>query len=300
MYPKYSFIIPIYNEEETIAEMYRRMSGVMDRMDGAVELILINDGSRDRSLPLLRELHDKDARVCYLSLARNFGHQIAVTAGLNFSRGQIVVILDADLQDPPELIPDMVEKWRQGYQVVYAQRTQRRQEGWFKRFTAYSFYRLLKQLADVDIPTDTGDFCLLDRKVVEVLNAMPERNRYIRGLRSWIGFRQTAIRFERDPRFAGEVKYTFRKSLALAINGLVSFSTIPLRISTYVGLLAAIASILMALLVLYWRIFVPNSPLTGFTMVLMAIFFLGAIALARPQSFALKFGLLTNKATNFR
>ncbi len=279
MSPKYSFIIPIYNEEETIAEMYRRMSAVMDRMDGAVELILINDGSRDRSLHLLRDLHDKDSRVCYLSLARNFGHQIAVTAGLNFARGQIVVILDADLQDPPELIPDMVEKWRQGYQVVYAQRTQRRQEGWFKRFTAYIFYRLLKQLADVDIPTDTGDFCLLDRKVVEVLNAMPERNRYIRGLRSWIGFRQTAIRFEREARFAGEVKYTFRKSLALAINGLVSFSTVPLRISTYVGLLAAIASILMALLVLYWRIFVPNSPLTGFAMILMATFFLGAVQL---------------------
>ncbi len=279
MSPKYSLIIPIYNEEETILEMYRRMSAVMDRMDGDVELILINDGSRDRSIHLLRDLHNQDSRVCYLSLARNFGHQIAVTAGLNFARGQVVVILDADLQDPPELIPDMVEKWRQGYQVVYAQRTQRRQEGWFKRFTAYSFYRLLKQLADVDIPTDTGDFCLLDRKVVEVLNAMPERNRYIRGLRSWIGFRQTAIRFERDPRFAGEVKYTFRKSLALAINGLVSFSTVPLRISTYVGLLAAIASILMALLVLYWRIFVPNSPLTGFTMVLMAIFFLGAVQL---------------------
>jgi polyisoprenyl-phosphate glycosyltransferase len=279
MSPKYSFIIPIYNEEETIAEMYRRMSGVMDRMDGIVELILINDGSRDRSIHLLRDLHNKDSRVCYLSLARNFGHQIAVTAGLNFATGQIVVILDADLQDPPELIPDMVEKWKQGYQVVYAQRTQRRKESWFKRFTAYSFYRLLKKLADVDIPTDTGDFCLLDRQVVEVLNAMPERNRYIRGLRSWIGFRQTAIRFEREARFAGEVKYTFRKSLALAINGLVSFSTVPLRISTYVGLLAAIASILMALLVLYWRIFVPNSPLTGFTIVLMATFFLGAVQL---------------------
>lgn len=279
MSPKYSFIIPIYNEEETISEMYRRMSAVMDRMDGAVELILINDGSRDRSLHLLRELHDKDSRVCYLSLARNFGHQIAVTAGLNFARGQIIVILDADLQDPPELIPDMVEKWRQGYQVVYAQRTQRLKESWFKRFTAYSFYRLLKQLADVDIPTDTGDFCLMDRQVVDVLNAMPERNRYIRGLRSWVGFRQTAIRFERDPRFAGEVKYTFRKSLALAINGLVSFSRVPLRISTYVGLLAAIASVLMALLVLYWRIFVPNSPLTGYATVLMATFFLGAVQL---------------------
>lgn len=279
MFPKYSFIIPIYNEEETIAEMYRRMRAVMDRMDGDVELILINDGSRDRSIHLMRDLHDRDSRVCYLSFARNFGHQIAVTAGLNFARGQIVVILDADLQDPPELIPDMVEKWKQGYQVVYAQRTQRRKESWFKRFTAYTFYRLLKKLADVDIPTDTGDFCLLDRQVVDVLNAMPERNRYIRGLRSWIGFRQTAIRFEREARFAGEVKYTFRKSLALAINGLVSFSTVPLRISTYVGLFAAIASILMALLVLYWRIFVPNSPLTGFTTILMATFFLGAVQL---------------------
>lgn len=279
MYPKYSFIIPIYNEEETIAEMYRRVSGVMDRMDGAVELILINDGSRDRSLGLMRDLHDLDSRVCYLSLARNFGHQIAVTAGLNFARGQVVVILDADLQDPPELIPDMVEMWRQGYQVVYAQRTQRRKESWFKRFTAYGFYRLLKKLADVEIPTDTGDFCLLDRQVVDVLNSMPERNRYIRGLRSWIGFRQAAIRFERDPRFAGEVKYTFRKSLALAINGLVSFSKVPLRLSTYVGLFSAIAAILMALLVLYWRIFVPSSPLAGFTIILMAIFFLGAVQL---------------------
>lgn len=279
MYPKYSFIIPIYNEEETIAEMYRRVSAVMDRLDGAVELILINDGSRDRSLRLMRDLHDCDSRVCYLSLARNFGHQIAVTAGLNFARGEVVVILDADLQDPPELIPDMVEMWRQGYQVVYAQRSQRRKESWFKKFTAYGFYRLLKKLADVEIPTDTGDFCLLDRQVVDVLNSMPERNRYIRGLRSWIGFRQAAIRFERDPRFAGEVKYTFRKSLALAINGLVSFSKVPLRLSTYVGLFSAIAAILMALLVLYWRIFVPSSPLAGFTIILMAIFFLGAVQL---------------------
>lgn len=279
MYFKYSFIVPIYNEEETIAEMYRRLSAVMERMDGAVELILVNDGSRDRSLKLMRDLHECDSRVCYLSLARNFGHQIAVTAGLNFARGQVIVILDADLQDPPELIPDMVEMWRQGFQVVYAQRSQRRQEGWFKRFTAYSFYRLLKKLADVDIPTDTGDFCLLDRQVVDVLNSMPERNRYIRGLRSWIGFRQTAIRFEREARYAGDVKYTFAKSLALAINGLVSFSKVPLRLSTYVGLFSAIAAILMALLVLYWRIFDQASHLAGFTIILMAIFFLGAVQL---------------------
>lgn len=259
--------------------MHSRVSAVMERMDGPVELILVNDGSRDRSLKLLRELHEKDPRVCYLSLARNFGHQVAVTAGLNFARGQVIVILDADLQDPPELIPDMVEKWRQGYKLVYAQRLRRHKEGWFKRFTAYAFYRILKKLADVDIPTDTGDFCLMDRQVVDVLNSMPERNRYIRGLRSWVGFQQTSIMFERDPRFAGEVKYTFRKSLALAVNGLVSFSRVPLRLSTYVGLLAAVIAVLMGLLVIYWRIFVPHSPLTGFTIILVAIFFLGAVQL---------------------
>ena len=279
MIPKYSFIVPVYNEEKTLPELYRRISAVMDRLDAEVELILVNDGSRDRTLQILRDLHKQDLRVCYLSLARNFGHQIAVTAGLNFVRGQAVVILDADLQDPPELIPDMIEKWRQGYQVIYAQRTQRLQEGWFKRLTAYVFYRILNHLADVDIPTDTGDFCLMDRQVVDVLNSMSERNRYIRGLRSWVGFQQTSIRFERDPRFAGEVKYTFRKSFGLAINGLVSFSRVPLRISTYVGLLSAVMAILMAGLVLYWRLSALHSPLTGFATIAIAIFFLGAVQL---------------------
>ena len=279
MRPKYSFIIPVYNEEETLLEMYRRVRAVMDRMDGAVELIMVNDGSRDRSLSLLRDLHEKDSRVCYLSLARNFGHQIAVTAGLNYVRGDAIVILDADLQDPPELIPDLVEKWRQGYQVVYAQRTQRRQESWLKRLPAYLFYRVMQRLADVDIPLDTGDFCLMDRRVVDVLNRMPEHNRYIRGLRSWVGLPQTSIHFEREPRFAGDVKYTFRKSLSLAANGLVTFSRVPLRLSTYVGLLAAAVAILMAILVLYWRIFTPHSPLTGFATILIAVFFLGAVQL---------------------
>lgn len=279
MPPKYSFIVPIYNEEETIPELYSRISAVMDRMDDAVELVLINDGSQDRSLQLIREIYEQDRRICYLSFARNFGHQIAVTAGLNFARGQVVVVLDADLQDPPELIPDMVEKWRQGYQVVYAQRTQRLKESWFKRLTAYVFYRILKNLADVDIPTDTGDFCLMDRQVVDVLNALPERNRYIRGLRAWVGFQQTAIRFERDSRFAGQVKYNFRKSLALAVNGIVSFSKVPLRLSTYIGLLSAIIAIIMALLVIYWRFFAVHSPLTGFAAIVVAIFFLGAVQL---------------------
>jgi len=277
--PKYSLIIPIYNEEETIPELYRRVSDVMDSLDDSVELILINDGSRDRSLKLMRELQERDARVCYISFARNFGHQAAVTAGLNFARGQVIVVLDADLQDPPELIPKMIESWQAGYHVVYAQRTKRKKESWFKRLTAYVFYRLLQQLADVDIPADTGDFCLMDRQVVDVLNSMPERNRYIRGLRAWIGFRQTAVKFERDPRFAGEVKYTFKKSLALAINSLVSFSKIPLRLSTYLGLFSALIALLMALLVLYWRLQQPDSPVTGLATILIAVFFLGSVQL---------------------
>ncbi len=279
MLPKYSFIVPIYNEAENILEMYGRISQVMNQMDGKAELCFVNDGSRDLSLKIISELHQKDSRVVYLSLARNFGHQIAVTAGLNFVRGEVAVILDADLQDPPELITEMVELWKQGYHIVYAQRIKRSQESWLKRLTAYAFYRILQRLADVTIPTDAGDFCLLDRQVVNVLNKIPERNRYLRGLRSWVGFNQTAIRFERDPRFAGDPKYTFGKSFALAINGIVSFSKVPLRISTYLGLLAAFVSLLMCLLVLYWRIFTPNSPLTGVTIILMAIFFLGAVQL---------------------
>jgi dolichol-phosphate mannosyltransferase len=251
----------------------------MDGLDGTSELILINDGSKDRSLVMLRELHNNDERVCYLSLARNFGHQVAVTAGLNFARGEAVIVLDADLQDPPELIPEMIELWQQDYQVVYAQRTKRLQESWFKRSTAFMFYRLLKLLADVDIPADTGDYCLMDRKVVDILNSMPERNRYIRGLRAWIGFRQTFVRFERDPRYAGQVKYTFSKSFSLALNSLVSFSRIPLRFSTYLGLFSAALSLFMAILVLYWRIHEAKSPVTGFATIMIAIFFLGSVQL---------------------
>lgn len=278
MNPTYSLVIPVYNEEKSILELYRRISTVMDQL-GEVELILVNDGSCDRSLELMRDLNQKDPRVCYLSLSRNFGHQIAVTAGLNFVRGQGIIVLDADLQDPPEIIPVLVEKWQQGYQIVYAKRTQRRRESWLKRFPAYLFYRLLRRLANVEIPLDTGDFCLMDRRVVDVLNAMPERNRYVRGLRSWVGLRQTSVSYIRDPRFAGEIKYTIRKSLALAVDALVSFSKVPLRIATYLGLLATAIALLMAGLVLYWRIFEPNSPVTGFATIMIAIFFLGAVQL---------------------
>lgn len=279
MLPMYSLVVPIYNEEANLPELYQRVRQVMDKLDGGMELILVDDGSSDRTHELMRQLHQQDARVCYLRFARNFGHQIAVTAGLNFARGQAAIIMDGDLQDPPELIPDLADRWQQGYQVVYAQRTQRHRESWFKRSTAYGFYRLLQTLADIEIPLDTGDFCLLDRRVVDVLNAMPERNRYVRGLRSWVGFRQVELPYIREPRYAGEVKYTFRKSLALAVNGLVSFSTVPLRLSTYLGLFSAGIALLMACLVIYWRLASPGSPLTGYAIIAAAIFFLGAVQL---------------------
>jgi len=277
--PKYSLVVPLYNEELNLPELYRRVCLIMDQLEGIVEFICVNDGSRDRTLEILRELREKDSRICYISFARNFGHQIAVTAGLNFARGEAIIVLDGDLQDPPELITEMLKKWQDGYQVVYAQRTKRHEESLFKRLPAYIYYRLLRRLADVDIPADTGDFCLMDRCVVNVLNQMPERNRYIRGLRAWSGFKQTEIEFERDPRFAGEVKYTFGKSFGLAVNGLVSFSKVPLRLSTYLGLFAAFVSLIMVFLVLYWRVFYPESALTGLAIILMAVFFIGAVQL---------------------
>jgi glycosyltransferase involved in cell wall biosynthesis len=276
---QYSLVVPLYNEEAGITELYSRLEALMEMLDGPAELILVNDGSQDRTLEMIRQLHEQNPAVCYLSLARNFGHQVAVTAGLNFARGQVVVVLDGDLQDPPELIPEMIEKWRQGYQIIYAQRIKRHQESFLKRITAYAFYRILRYLADIDIPTDTGDFCLMDRKVVDVINAMPERNRYIRGLRAWVGFKQTAVRFERDPRFAGEVKYTFRKSFNLAIDSLISFSKVPLRLSTYLGLVSAAASLLMGCLVLYWRLNYPSSAVTGLTAIIVVIFLLASIQL---------------------
>lgn len=276
---QYSFVIPVHNEEQNLPELVRRLGAVGDRLDAPVEFILIDDGSRDRTLSLLREIHQRDPRFCYLSFARNFGHQLAVTAGLNHARGEVITVMDGDLQDPPELVLDMIEQWRAGYQVVYAQRTKRHQEHWLKRFYAYMFYRILQRLANVDIPTDTGDFCLMDRRVLDVLNAMPERNRYLRGLRAWIGFKQTAVQFERHSRFAGDRQYTFRKSLSLALNGLFSFSRVPLRLATYTGILAALLSLIMAVLVFYWRVFEVGNPLTGYATILIAVFFFGAVQL---------------------
>lgn len=279
MKPMFSFILPVLNEEGTLEEIYRRLAGVMDSLNAEGEIILVDDGSRDRSLEMMRDLHQRDPRVRYISLARNFGHQIAVTAGLRFAQGDAVMVLDADLQDPPELIPKMVDKWHEGYQVVYAQRIARQREGPAKKLFAYVFYRLLRLLTKVDIPADTGDFCLMDRKVVDALNGLPERGRYLRGLRAWVGFRQTAVPFEREPRFAGDVKYTFRKSLALAVTGIISFSRVPLRLATYLGLVVAGFALLMIVVVIYWRLFRPSAPLIGYTIITAAIFFLAAVQL---------------------
>ena len=279
MAPEYSFVVPIYNEQETIIEMYRRLRQVAETLDGDVEIVLVDDGSRDRSLELIRELHHQDQSVRYVSFARNFGHQVAVTAGLKFAQGGAVVILDADLQDPPELIPEMIEKLREGNHVVYAKRIARTDEGLSKKLFAYVYYRVLRLLTDVDIPPDSGDFCMMDRKVVDVLNSLPERGRYLRGLRAWVGFKQAEVTFKRDPRFAGEVKYTFRKSLGLGINGILSFSRVPLRLSSYLGMVAALIGIAMMITVIYWRIFYHPEPLMNYTTITAAIFFLGAVQL---------------------
>jgi dolichol-phosphate mannosyltransferase len=279
MKPIFSFILPVFNEEETLIETYRRLAGVLDSLKGGGEIIMVDDGSHDRSLEMMRKLRQDDERVRYLSLARNFGHQVAVTAGLRFAQGDAIVVLDSDLQDPPELIPAMVEKWQAGYHVVYAQRTVRHREGPLKKLFAYLFYRILRLLTNVDMPADTGDFCLMDRKVVDVLNSLHEQGRYLRGLRAWIGFRQTAVPFEREPRFAGEVKYTFRKSFNLALTGIVSFSRVPLRIATYLGLLVACFAFVMILVVIYWRLYHPAAPLIGYTIITSAILFLSAVQL---------------------
>jgi dolichol-phosphate mannosyltransferase len=277
--PLYSVVIPVFNEEDNLPELVQRLTAVTESVGQPYEVLFIDDGSGDRTLELLRHYQTQNPQVHYLSFARNFGHQVAVTGGLNFVSGKAVIVMDADLQDPPELIPELLEKWQQGYQVIYAQRIARHQDPWLKRLLAYGFYRVLRRLADVAIPTDSGDFCLMDQQVVDLLNSMPERNRYIRGLRAWVGFRQTSLQFKRDPRFAGDVKYTFRKSLSLAIDGIMSFSKVPLRFATYLGLLAAGIAVIMVFAVLYWRLFYPDSPLIGATIITIAIFFLGAVQL---------------------
>jgi polyisoprenyl-phosphate glycosyltransferase len=272
-----SVVVPVFNEEENLPELYRRLTHTLDALELRYEMLFVDDASYDRTPQLIRQFIERDQRVRLLSFSRNFGHQIAVTAGLNFSRGEAVVIMDGDLQDPPELLEQLLEQWRSGFKVVYARRMSRGTESTSKQLFAFVYYRILQRLAEVPIPVDSGDFCLLDRQVVDLLNAMPERNRYLRGLRSWVGFKQIEVGFERPPRLAGEPKYNFGKSLALALDGLVSFSRLPLRLATWFGFFTGILALLMVGLVIYWRF--TQSALNGFGILVAAVFFIGAVQL---------------------
>lgn len=237
--PKYSIVVPVFNEEETILEMYRRMAAVMDGLDGPCELVLINDGSRDKSIEHMRDLAARDPRVKVLSFSRNFGHQVAITAGIDYARGAAVVIIDADLQDPPEVIPDLVREWQAGAELVYAQRAERKGETFFKRFTATFFYRLIASVTDLNIPVDTGDFRLMDRKVVEAMKQVREHHRFMRGLTIWVGFKQKGVIYVRQERYAGSTKYPLRKMLRFATDGITSFSYVPLQLATTAGFIFA-------------------------------------------------------------
>jgi len=232
---RYSIVIPVYNEEAVIDQTYRRMKKVMDLTKESYELIFVNDGSCDHTTDMIKGFRDQDDAVKIITFSRNFGHQIAITAGMDYASGAAVVVIDADLQDPPELILEMIEKWKEGFDVVYAKRTKRKGETFFKKQTAHLFYRILKVSTDLEIPTDTGDFRLLDRRVCEELKRLPEKNRYVRGLVSWVGFRQTAVEYERDERLAGETKYPLKKMIKLSLDGLTSFSFKPIKMAIYTG-----------------------------------------------------------------
>jgi glycosyltransferase involved in cell wall biosynthesis len=255
------------------------LSEVMDSAGEDWEMIMVDDGSTDDSAELIRHYAEKDPRIKPVIFARNFGHQIAVTAGLDYSRGKAVVIIDSDLQDPPEVILDLIEKWKEGYQVVYAVRSEREGESWFKLFTASLFYRLITIITDVNIPLDAGDFRLLDRQVVDVLNQMREKHRFLRGMSSWVGFHQTGVPYRRAARQVGETKYPFRKMFRLAINAVTSFSYFPLQLATYIGFIAAGLSILAIPVVIAIRLWGTETPLLGQATTLIAVLFLGGVQL---------------------
>jgi glycosyltransferase involved in cell wall biosynthesis len=240
--PTYSFILPVFNEEETLPELRSRMAALLDQLDGSAEILLIDDGSRDRSYALMLDIHAHDQRFKVVHFSRNFGQQIAMSAGMDLASGQAVVLMDADLQDPPEVVLKMAEKWREGYDVVYAQRERREQETWFKKQTSKIFYRLLRRMTEVDVPLDTGDFRLIDRKALDAFRAMRERGRYVRGMFGWIGFKQTGVTYVRPGRFAGTTKYSVSKLARLALDSIISFSTLPLRMVLQVGLLVSVVS----------------------------------------------------------
>lgn len=275
---KLSVVIPIFNEEPNIELLYHRLRQVLETIPYSWDLIFVNDGSKDASGNIVKQLREKDKRVKYIEFARNFGHQIAVTAGINHASGDMVVIIDADLQDPPELIADMVQKWEQGYEVVYAKRKKRKGETWFKLWTARLFYRLLRKITNFDIPLDTGDFRLIDKKVAENLRNMPERSRFIRGMVAWSGFRTIGIEYERDERHAGETKYPFKKMLRFAIDGITSFSYFPLQLASYLGIFFSLVSFIAIVVVLYLHFF-TNKTIHGWTSTILAVLFIGGIQL---------------------
>jgi polyisoprenyl-phosphate glycosyltransferase len=273
-----SVVVPCYNEEAVIRQTHARLSMALQSTGLIYEIVYVNDGSGDNTSAILRELQIADDRVRVVSFARNFGHQVAVTAGLEFTTGDAVVLIDADLQDPPELIQKMVQMWLDGYQVVYGVRESRSGESAFKLLTANLFYRIINSISDVKIPLDTGDFRLMDRRVVNVLKNMPERDRFLRGMVSWIGFRQTPLHYARSERAAGGTKYPLRKMVLFALDGIVSFSLVPLRLATLFGFLTALSCGLGIFYALVLRLF-TNGSVSGFTLVFISTFFLGSIML---------------------
>jgi glycosyltransferase involved in cell wall biosynthesis len=273
-----SVIIPIYNEEGNIPALFERLDKVVSQLNVNSEYIFVNDGSKDDSMKLIRELAANHSSVRYLDFARNFGHQVAVTAGLEHCTGKAIVIIDADLQDPPELILDLYKKWQEGFEVVYAKRRAREGEGFLKKFTAKLFYRILKKITSINIPVDTGDFRLIDRKIADVLNRMPEQQKFLRGQISWIGFRQTFVEYDRDARHAGKTGYTYKKMIRFALDGITSFSNLPLKFATVAGFFVSGITFLMILYALYSR-FISKNYVPGWTSLMLAVLFIGGVQL---------------------
>lgn len=247
-HPTYSFVIPVYNEQEVLPELHRRMAALFQQLDGDAEVVLVDDGSRDASYALMLDMHAHDPRFKPVRFSRNFGKEVAVSAGLDLATGDAVILMDADLQDPPELALDMARLWREGYDMVYAKRDRRESESWFKRESSKLFYRTLRRISDVDVPLDVGDFRLVDRRALDAFRAMRERNRYVRGMFGWIGFRQTGVSYVRPGRFAGTTKWPLGKLIRLAFDGIISFSTAPLRAVLQVGFLVSVISFAAGLL----------------------------------------------------
>lgn len=271
-----SVVIPMYYEEGVAEECYKRLTKVMTDNNYNYELIFVNDGSKDKTPEILKALAEKDKNIKVINFSRNFGHQAAVTAGVQASSGEAVVIIDADLQDPPELIKDMIALWQQDYDVVYAKRKKREGETWFKLMTAKYFYKFLNSMSDIDIPKDTGDFRLMDRKVADAFLSLPEKNRFIRGMVSWLGFKQIAIEYVRSERFAGETKYPLKKMIKFAKDGIIGFSTKPLRLITSLGLFSVILSLILLIYSLLVKLLGGNVE-KGWTSIMVAITFFGGV-----------------------